>query len=455
MPELDLATIRARTRALMDEAAADLSALVSIPSCAFPGYPAEPVMAAANAVVDLLKRSGVENAHLLEIPDGYPSVYGEVKGPEGAPVVLMYGHYDVQPAPVEQGWTSDPFTPELRDGRLYGRGAADDKSGLVQNAASVRLFEGNLPVTVKFLIEGEEETKSHLGPFVSANPDVVACDVFVITDLGNTRAGEPVITISERGDVACSIEVRTLAGAVHSGKFGGAVPDALMALIKILATLQNDAGDTTVPGTTRFAWEGADFPESLYRDATGLMPGVEMIGAGSLSTRLWSSPSVTVLGMDVPTVADGGNVLQPVAKARLSMRIVPGSDQDAELQALMDHLVAVAPWGVQVTVEKVKAGPPFQVPTGGPAITAARAAMSEAFGAECEFIGSGASIPLLNTLEAAVPGAEFILWGAQDVEFARIHGANESVDLAELERCIVAQSRFLQLLGTPATASNA
>ncbi|MCC6705863.1 MAG: M20/M25/M40 family metallo-hydrolase [Thermomicrobiales bacterium] len=443
----DLAILRSRVRELMDEVTGDLSHLVAIPSCAFPGYPSEPILEAANAVVNLLKRSGVDNAHLIEIPDGYPSVYGEVQGPEGAPVVLMYGHYDVQPAPMEQGWNSDPFQPELRDGRLYGRGAADDKSGLVQNAASVRVFQGDLPVTVKFLIEGEEETKSHLGPFVTANPEIVACDVFVITDLGNTRAGEPVITVSERGDVACNVEVRTLAGAVHSGKFGGAVPDALMALIRILATLQNDAGETVVPGTTRFEWEGADFPEELYREATGLLPGVDLIGRGSLSTRLWSSPSVTVLGMDVPTVADGGNVLQPSAKARLSMRIVPGSDEDAELEALMQHLEAAAPWGVQVTVEKVKAGPPFQVPKGGPAITAARAAMTEAFGAPCEFIGSGASIPLLNTLEAAAPGAEFILWGAQDVEFAKIHGANESVDLAELERCIVAQAHFLQLLG--------
>lgn len=219
----------------------------------------------------------------------------------------------------------------------------------------------------------------------------------------------------------------------------------------MLATLHDDIGTTTVPGTTQFDWQGADFPEDLYRKATGLLPGVEMIGTGTLSTRLWSTPSVTVLGMDVPSMTEGGNVLQPSAKARLSMRIVPGSNPDAELQALMDHLVAVAPWGVDVTVEKVKVGPPFKVNTDGPAIAAARMAMSEAFGREAEFIGSGASIPLLNTLEVAVPRAEFILWGAEDVEFARIHGANESVDLAELERCILAQSRFLQIFSDHAS----
>jgi acetylornithine deacetylase/succinyl-diaminopimelate desuccinylase-like protein len=443
-----LADLRTAVAAMMPEVRDDLASLVAIPSCAFPDFPAEPVLEAANATVDLLKRYGVENARLIEIPDGYPSVWGEIPGPEGAPVVLMYNHYDVQPAPMEQGWDTDPFKPVEKNGRLYGRGAADDKSGILQNIASIRAVAGSMPVTVKILIEGEEETKSHLGPFVQANPELFACDVFIITDLGNTRVDEPVITISERGDVSCVVEVKTLDRSVHSGKFGGAVPDALVALIRMLATLHDDAGNTIVPGTTRFAWEGADFPEDLYRDATGLLPGVELIGDGTLSTRLWSSPSVTVIGLDAPTVKDGGNVLQPSARAKLSMRIAPGSDQDAELDALMSHLRSVAPWGAQVTVEKVKAGAPFKVPTGGPALQLAKDAMSEAFGSDCQFIGSGASIPLLNILESAVPNAEFILWGAQDVEHARIHGANESVDLGELERCILAQALFLQKLGT-------
>src|SRR5262245_64967405 len=252
--------LRATIAGMMPEVVADLTKLTAIPSCAFPGYPAEPVLAAADAVVDVLKRSGVADARLLEIPDGYPAVWGEVAGPPGSPVVLMYGHYDVQPAPPEQGWETDPFAPIVKDGQLYGRGAADDKSGVVQNAASIGAFGGKLPVTVKILIEGEEETKSHLGPFVAANPELVACDVFVVTDLGNTRVNEPVLTISERGDVSCIVEVRTLERGVHSGKFGGAVPDALVALIRMLATLHDAAGATIVPGTTRFEWTGADFP---------------------------------------------------------------------------------------------------------------------------------------------------------------------------------------------------
>jgi acetylornithine deacetylase/succinyl-diaminopimelate desuccinylase-like protein len=353
----------------------------------------------------------------------------------------------VQPAPPDQGWSTDPFAPVVKDGRLYGRGAADDKSGILQHAAAIRLLNGKLPVAIKVLIEGEEETTSHLEAFVEANPDIVQCDVFLIDDLGNTRLGEPVLSISERGDVSCVVEVRTLEQPVHSGKFGGAAPDALMAMIKLLSRLTDDDGSVAFPGVSQFAWEGADFPDDLYRASAGVLDGVQYVGRGTLATRLWSSPSVTVLGMDVTSVQDAANVLHPVARARLSMRIASGIDGARQLESLMDHLRNSAPWGAQVTVEPVRVGEPFRAKTDGPALAAAQQAMTEAFGRDSELIGSGASIPLLNTLERVVPGAEFILWGAQDVEHARIHGADESVDLDELARCIVAQARFIELYG--------
>jgi acetylornithine deacetylase/succinyl-diaminopimelate desuccinylase-like protein len=441
--------LKSSVDALMPEVIADLSTLSAIPSVAFPGFPSEPVMKAANATVDLLRRYGVESARLIDIPNGYPSAYGELSGPPGAPTVLLYGHYDVQPAPPDQGWKTDPFVPVEKDGRLYARGAADDKSGILQHAASIRLLNGRLPVGIKVLIEGEEETASHLEPFVEANPDIVQCDVFLIDDLGNTRVGEPQLSISERGDVACNVEVRTLDHPVHSGKFGGAAPDALMAMIKLLSRLTDDSGSVAFDGVSRFDWEGADFPNDLYRASAGVLEGVQYVGKGTLATRLWSSPSVTVLGMDVTSVKDAANVLHPVARARLSMRIASGIDGEQQLEALMDHLRRSAPWGAHVTVERVKVGQPFRAKTDGLALAAARQAMTEAFGRESHLIGSGASIPLLNTLERVVPGAEFILWGAQDVEHARIHGADESVDLGELARCILAQAKFFELLGAP------
>lgn len=432
---------------MMPDVVSDLSQLSAIPSVAFPGFPSEPVTRAANATLDILRRYGIENARLLDIPGGYPSVYGEIAGPEGAPTVMMYGHYDVQPAPMDQGWSTDPFAPVLKNGRLYGRGAADDKSGVMQHAASIRAMGGNLPVNIKILIEGEEETNSHLEAYVEANPELFQCDVFLIDDLGNTSVGDPVLSISERGNVACTIEVRTLDHPVHSGKFGGAAPDALMALIKTLAALTGDDGSSAIPGVPRFDWEGADFPDSLYRESSGVLDGVNYVGSGTLATRLWSSPSVTVLGIDVPSVDEASNILHASARARISMRVASGMDAHEQLARLTEHLQASVPYGARVTIEPGMVGQPFRARTDGPALKAARDAMTEAFGRESHLIGSGASIPLLNTLEAAVPGAEFILWGAQDVEHARIHGANESVDLAELERCIVAQVLFLQSYG--------
>ena len=234
---MDGQNIRGRVDALLPEVIADLSALAAIPSVAFPGYPSEPVLQAANATLDLFHRYGVASARLIDIPGGYPSVYGELPGPPGAPTVLLYGHYDVQPAPPSQGWQTDPFTPVMKEGRLYARGAADDKSGILQHAASIRVLNGTIPVGIKILIEGEEETTSHLESFVEANPDVVQCDAFLIDDHGNTRVGEPDLSISQRGDVYCTVEVRTLDHPVHSGQFGGAAPDALMTMIKLLATL--------------------------------------------------------------------------------------------------------------------------------------------------------------------------------------------------------------------------
>jgi acetylornithine deacetylase/succinyl-diaminopimelate desuccinylase-like protein len=446
------ADLRSRVEALMPEVAADLSALSAIPSVAFPGFPGEPVLQAANATVDLCRRYGVASARLLDIPGGYPAVYGELPGPPGSPTVLLYGHYDVQPAPPAQGWRTDPFAPVVKDGRLYARGAADDKSGILQHAASIRVLDGGPPVGIKILIEGEEETASHLGAFVEANPDVVRCDAFLIDDHGNPRVGEPVLSISQRGDAYCTVEVRTLDHPVHSGQFGGAAPDALMALIKLLATLTDDQGSTAVQSLARFDWEGADFPDDLYRASAGVLDGVRYVGTGTLATRLWSSPSVTVIGMDVTPIADASNVLQPVAKAEIAMRIASGVDGEQQLACLMDHLKRSAPYGAHVTVERIDVGEPFRARTDGSAVAAARGALKEAFGREPQLVGSGGSIPLLTTLERAVPGAEFILWGAQDVERARIHGADESVDLAELERCILAQTRFFALYGAQAVA---
>ncbi|MDF3041677.1 MAG: peptidase, partial [Thermomicrobiales bacterium] len=289
-------TVRTLTEGMMAEVTEDLAALVRIPSCAFPGFPPEPVLETAQAVVDLLERYGVPGARLLDVPGGYPAVYADIPAPPGKPTVLLYAHYDIQPAPMEQGWDMNPFEPVIRDGRIYGRGASDDKSGVMIIAAALRLFGGEPPVGVKVLMEGEEETGSNLETLIAANPNLVRCDAFVINDGGNMKAGEPELTVALRGIAACDVTVRSLKGMAHSGSYGGAAPDALMALIRILDSLLDEHGDVAIPGLTRFEWEGGGIPENDYRAAAGILPGVGLIGTGTLATRLWARPSVTVIG---------------------------------------------------------------------------------------------------------------------------------------------------------------
>ena len=427
----------------------ELSTLVAIPSVAFPGFPAAPVHAMSEAVVDLLRRSGAEGARLLDIPGGYPAVWAEIPAPAGAPTVLLYAHYDVQPAPVDQGWDTDPFVATTGpDGRIYGRGAADDKSGLIIHAGTLQVLGGDLPVGVKILIEGEEETISHLEDFVDANPEMFDCDAFVIADMGNQEVGRPALTTALRGEVACTVRVRTLAFPVHSGVAGGAAPDALVTLIKILATLHDDAGNTIVPGVATGEWSGADVDEAMYRESSGVLDGVALIGSGTLASRLWAKPSVTVIGIDAPTVQAASNVLIPEATAKVSMRIVPGADAEHELALLVAHLASAAPWHAEVEVTPLKAGWPFAVDMSGAAVLAAEAGLTAAFGTPVETIGSGGSIPLINSLKNACPRADVILWGAEDTKLSRIHASNESVDPAEIARMITAQVLTLQQLGS-------
>ncbi|MGN6218262.1 MAG: M20/M25/M40 family metallo-hydrolase [Microbacterium sp.] len=439
---------------LMPEVLDRLRGLVRIPSVAFPGFDPDPVHRMGEAVVELFEAAGATEVALVDVPGGYPCVYADLPGPEGSPTVLLYAHYDVQPAPASQGWSiPDPFEPVTgEDGRIYGRGAADDKSGLVIHYGTLRLLGPDRPCRIKLLVEGEEETISHLEDFVEANPEKFAADAFVIADIGGQVVGRPGLTTALRGDVACTVTVRTLSFPVHSGLFGGAAPDAMTAMIRILDTLHDEAGDTVIPGVDTSTWDGAAMEEGVYRDGSAILPGVDYLGSGSLSDRIWAKPSVTVLGMDLPSVAEASNVLLPQVTAKLSMRIVPGSDADAQLEALMAHLRAQRPWNCEVEVTKVKTGHAFAVDETHPAIVAAKDALAEAYGAPVESIGSGASIPLVASLQKIAPGAAIVLWGAEDTAKARIHASDESVDPAEIARMIAAQVAFIEKVAATAKA---
>jgi acetylornithine deacetylase/succinyl-diaminopimelate desuccinylase-like protein len=438
--------VRSRAKALMPGLTEDLKDLVSHASCSFPGYPEEPVTGMRRASMELLEKHGAE-VRELDLGEGKPAIYGDMPGPEGAPTVLLYAHYDVQPAPVEAGWDTDPWKAELKDGRLYGRGAADDKSGVIIHAGTLGVFQGDLPVNLRILIEGEEETVSHIGPYVDAHPELFQADTYVIADMGNPAAGVPAVTTTLRGNVVVVVKVSSLHHPAHSGLFGGAAPDALLALIRILASLHDDAGDTIVPGLAKFEWSGSEMDPDAFREAAGMVDGAQLIGSGTVGARLWSRPAASVIGIDAPTVKDAANVVIPEAAAKISMRVPPGADSENEVGLLIEHLKKATPWGVHVEVEKVRVGYPFAAKMDGPAVKAAMDAMSSAYETDAGFMGSGGSIPLVARLQGISPNAEVILWGAEDVAQAKIHASNESVDLNEIERLIVAQALTLQTLG--------
>jgi acetylornithine deacetylase/succinyl-diaminopimelate desuccinylase-like protein len=446
---MEIEEARTRVAKLMPQMLTDLMSLVEVPSVAFPGYPPEPVEEMARRTLELFQAAGFANARLMDVPDGYRPVYGEIPGPPGSPVVMLYAHYDVQPAPMEQGWSSDPWTPTHRDdGRIYGRGVSDDKGGLAMHLGTLRAFDGRPPCTVRLIVEGMEETNSNLEVFVDSHPELFDVDLFVIADMGNLRVGEPVLTTTLRGDVACVVTVRTLEHPLHSGVFGGAAPDAMMALARLLATLQDEDGKVAVDGVTRFDWDGVDMSVEEFAESADLLDGVQVVGDGSIGDTLWAQPSVSAIGLDMTSIAGSSNVLIPEARAKISMRIVPGANPVAELDALVRHLESHAPWGAQVSVERTKQAPPFECATDGRGYAAARSALADAYGKPVGEAGSGGSIPLLKTFQSVAPRAEFILWGPEDVAGARIHASDESVDPAEIEAMTVAQILLLDRLGS-------
>jgi cysteinylglycine-S-conjugate dipeptidase len=411
---------------------------------AFEGYPREPLDRARDLVSSMLTEAGLERVRAIELPGSGSAVAGERGGPDGAPTVLLYAHYDVQPADAAE-WSSPPFELTARDGRLYGRGAADDKSGIVAHAAALRAHGGAPPVHVKAIIEGGEENgEEALGAYVEANPEWFAdADVVVVADGGPWVAGEPAITTSLRGACDVTVEVRTLEAALHAGEFGGAVPDALTVLARVLAMLHDEAGAVAVPGLEAFEWQGTPLDEERFRRAARLLPGVEPIGTGTLSSRLWSRHAISVIGIDAPPVREAPTALVPAARAKLNFRIPPGADPDRSRNALLEHLRSLDVWGARIEVTAEAPGRGVAIEPSGWALAAAERAFAAAYGRPAETIGTGGSIPLVATLQDVAPAAEILLVGAEDADACNMHAPDESVALFDLERLALAETLLL------------
>jgi len=423
---------------------ADLEQLVRIPSVSADPAAAPHLRASANAVAALLEGAGLPEVDILSVTGGQPSVVARRPAPPGAPTVLLYAHHDVQPPGDPASWDTEPFQPTESGGRLFGRGAADDKAGIAVHLAALRAHGDRLPVGVTVLVEGEEEIGSPtLLPFLDTFSGRLAADVVVFADAVNWTAGVPALTTSLRGGATVTVELRTLDHAVHSGLFGGPVPDALTALCRLLATLHDEHGDVAVAGLTRGTADPVDLTEARLRADAGLLDGVQLIGTGGLTDRLWAAPSITVIALDAPATKDASNTLLPVARAKVSLRVAPGDDADRACEALKAHLRAHAPWGAHVTVTSGGTAAPFTVGTGGPGYVAARQALAEAWGRPALDIGVGGSIPFVTAYAERFPAAEILITGVEDPD-ARAHGANESLHLATFERACLAEALLLR-----------
>jgi acetylornithine deacetylase/succinyl-diaminopimelate desuccinylase-like protein len=418
---------------------------VAIPSVSAPGYPPEThaeLQAAFALLVELFRDAGVEDARALDLPDTAPVLVGGIPAPPGAPTVLLYSHYDVVGAGVESMWSSPPFVATERDGALFGRGTADSKANVIAHVGALRAWGGRPPVGIKLVIEGQEEVGGGaLTTYPPAHPEEFGADAMVIADMGSVRPGVPTLTVALRGMAMVTVEVRTLAGAKHSGQFGGAAPDALITLLHALASLHDERGDVTVPGLRREAWTGASYSDDEFHELAEVLPGLPLIGTGDLGSRVWSGPAITVTGIDVPPVDGALNAVSPYARAKLNLRVHPEQDALEAQAALVEHLRSLRPFGIALEVHAGETGNGFAAATSGPAYEAARTAMAAAWGSEPVSAAGGGSIPLVNALQAAAPDAEVLLVGATD-GYANIHAPDERVMLDELEKSIVAEAAF-------------
>ena len=443
---MNITELRSRVTAEMPRIRQDLEDLVRIESVSADPARATEVQRSAEAVANLFEADGFEDTRIVSAREdgGAPAVLARKPAPEGRPTVLLYAHHDVQPENDHAEWNSPPFEPTERDGRLFGRGAADDKAGIVAHLGAVRALGEDLGVGVTMFIEGEEEVGSDtLSDLLSEHHDYLAADVIVIADSGNWDIGVPALTTSLRGLVRVDVEVRTLTHAVHSGMWGGLVPDALMALSRLIASLHDDEGNVVVAGLHSGPTADVDYPAERLRTESGIAPGVEFIGSGSAVERLWTKPSLTVTGVDAPKVDGASNTLVASARAKISLRIAPGDTTQNAIACLRKHLESHVPWGAELGFTIVDTGEATMIDATGPAYDAARNAFTEAWdGTRPIDMGVGGSIPFIAEFLESFPEASVLVTGVEDPD-TRAHGANEGLHLSEFERVCLAETLLL------------
>ena len=433
---------------LMPQAEQDLETLVRIPSINFPDFDPEPVRKCAHTIADMFKSAGASRVSLESGSSGIPTVMAELDGPADAPTVMLYSHYDVQPAGNTDIWDSAAFEPVVRNGRMYGREAADDKSGVVTHLTCVRALAANSPINLRIMLEGEEEHGGDFEEWPTTRPEAFeGLDAAVINDMGGVELGIPTFTTELRGIAQVKVSLRTLSGTLHSGMYGGPAPNALHAMIRLLDSLTDENGDCAIEGIPSRHWHGADVPEERFREQAAILPDVPLVGTGTIAERLITKPAVSVTGLDAPAVEGAATAIIPQARAMISVRIPAGVDWHDATSAIEAHINRHTPWGLKAEVTPDFGAAGTRLATDSTAFRSYSNAMETAFGREAVEQGAGGSIPFVANLVDAFPNLPIIATGAQDPG-ALIHAPNESIDLAELHRSMTAEALFLAAMGT-------
>ena len=460
MTEHDTSTdaVRERVADRFPIALETLERLVRIPSVSWDGFDPDQVRASADFVADRLTQLGIfDEVTVVREPQstlpglGQPAVLARREAASGYPTVLLYAHHDVQPPGDDALWDSPAFEPEVRDGRLYGRGAADDKAGVLVHLTALEvlseLFGDDLRIGIAVFIEGEEEFGSRsFTTILDTHARLLRSDIIIVADSDNRTVDIPSLTVSLRGNVTFSVTVSTLAHASHSGMLGGAVPDAMMAAMTLVSRLYHDDGSVAVPGLRSYSASVPEFSRDELVHDSGLLDGVDDIGSGPILSRLWFQPAISITGIDAPSVQNASNTLIPSVTLKVSVRVAPGQDAGEAWLAIREHLEAVAPWGAQLEFGTPDLGNPFLVDTAGSAVALELEALRDAWdGADPVLAGVGGSIPFIADLVTRFPEAQILVTGVEDPA-SRAHSPNESLSLAVFERAIVAETLFLARL---------
>jgi hypothetical protein len=452
LDSISVTLVKEKVDAAFPVALANLGDLVRIPGIAWDAFDPQQLERSAEAVAELLKSTGV--FELVEIRRaeahgkvGAPAVVARREARNGRPQVLLYAHHDVQPPGDLSVWNTPEFQPTLIDGRIFGRGAADDKAGIVVHLTAIetlrKLAGDDFDLGISVFIEGEEEAGSRtFRPFLDQNRDILAADAIVVADSGNWTADIPALTTTLRGVVSQVFEVSTIDHALHSGMYGGAVPDAMMAMTRLLTTLHNEDGSVAVEGLVSGTAMDLPYSESDLRRDSGANEPLELIGNGSILDRLWTQPAITVIGIDGQSVALSSNTLLPRVKAKISMRIAPGDEPERALAALRAHLEKHVPFKAKIVYHEIETGKPFKADAAGWAQALAETALEAAFGHKTAHIGIGGSIPFIADLTEVFPAAQILVTGVEDAD-SRAHSPNESLEVESFRKAMVAETLML------------